>query len=72
MTDHLLTVPEAAQGIRSSEWAVRRMLRSGELRGSLVAGKWLVSESDLAAYVASKANVAPPSELHRRRRRRSA
>jgi excisionase family DNA binding protein len=64
-----LTVPEAAQRLRCSEWAVRRAIKAKEnsLRASFIAGKWLIDEDDLEDYKAANENRAP----HRRRRRRA-
>jgi excisionase family DNA binding protein len=60
MTDHmneqLLTVEEVAERLRLDPEAVRRYLRSGELRGMRFGnrGGWRISEVDLAAFLAAR------------------
>lgn len=63
----MMTVPEVAEHLRCSEWAVRSLAREGALRGSLVSGRWLFTREDIDEYVDSLANRAPA----RRRRRRA-
>lgn len=47
MTSRMLTAQEAAREMRCHEKTVRRMIGRGEIRGSIVAGKWLINEDDL-------------------------
>jgi len=62
-----LTVPEVAARLRCKEWAARRLINApGGIRASKVAGRWLVHEDDLAAYLESQANR--PKARQRRRR----
>lgn len=65
------TVPEVAARLRCAEWTVRDMARKGELRGSLIAGRWLFEDADIQAYIDSRANVPGPEAGRRRRRRAS-
>lgn len=54
MEDRLLTVPEAAERLRVSEWSIRRWLRSGRLKGVRIGGSragWRVRESELEAFL---------------------
>lgn len=57
----LLTVAEVAAALKCSEQFVRDQLTRKHLRGSKLENKvgWRVSQADLDAYVAAKANVAP-------------
>jgi excisionase family DNA binding protein len=64
----MMTVPEVAEHLRCSEWAVRTLARNGSLRGSLVSGRWLFRLEDVDEYVDEQANRAP---VRRRRRRAS-
>ena len=50
----------------TADW-IRQQLRSGKLRGSKVAGRWVVEESAIDEMVANGANATA-----RRRRRRAA
>jgi excisionase family DNA binding protein len=56
MEDRLLTVREAAERLRVSEWTIRRWLRTGELKGSRFGDKagWRVRESELEAFLKRK------------------
>jgi excisionase family DNA binding protein len=63
----MMTVPEVAEHLRCSEWAVRTLARSGALRGSLVSGRWLFRLEDVEEYVDEQAN----RPVVRRRRRRA-
>ena len=52
--DRLLTVPEVAKQMRSSEETVRRWLRSGRLRGFQPGGTrlgWRVTESEIRRFM---------------------
>lgn len=62
----MLTVPEVAERLRCSEWAVRTVARQGTLRGSLVAGRWLFADDDVQDYIDSLQN-RPPARRRRRR-----
>lgn len=66
MTDYL-TPEQAAELLPfgNADW-VRMQLRGGRLRGSKVAGRWLVEESAITEMVEAGTNST------RRRRRRSA
>lgn len=67
MTQPELTVPEVAQRLRCSEWAVRNLVNApGGIRAAKVAGKWLVTEEDLAEYRESQANRPKPRQRRRR------
>ncbi len=52
--DRLLTVPEVAERMRSSEETVRRWLRSGRLRGFQPGGTrlgWRITESEMRRFM---------------------
>ncbi|MGZ4519137.1 MAG: helix-turn-helix domain-containing protein [Mycobacteriaceae bacterium] len=64
-----LTVPEVAARLRCNHESVRRLINApGGIRAAKIAGRWLVTEEDLAAYEDSRANRPKP----RQRRRRAA
>lgn len=67
MSDDLLTVPEVALRLRCQPATVRDIARRGDLRGALVAGRWLFAPEDVREYVDAAANREPA----RRRRRRA-
>jgi excisionase family DNA binding protein len=46
-----LTLAEAAESARCCADTIRRRVRSGELPASLVAGRYLIDESDLIAFM---------------------
>jgi DNA binding domain, excisionase family len=48
-----MTVPEAADYLRISESGVRRLVRSGQLKSALLAGRRLVRRVDVDALLAS-------------------
>lgn len=52
----LLTIPEVAQEMRCGETVVKKLIASGTLRASKVAGKWLIERADMTAYVAAQSN----------------
>jgi hypothetical protein len=58
MTRPLLTVPQVALILQSSERFVLDELRRKNLRGSKTAAGWRVAEDDLDTYIDAKANVA--------------
>lgn len=62
-----LTIPELAAHLRCGEWAAARLVRTGQIEGSKVAGRWLVTEQAADAYVASQSNQAPSRQRRRRR-----
>jgi excisionase family DNA binding protein len=52
--DRMLTVPEVAERVRTTEDTVRRWLRAGKLKGRKLGGDRLgyrVKESDLRAFI---------------------
>ncbi|NYG05707.1 hypothetical protein BJ986_000194 [Phycicoccus badiiscoriae] len=56
-----------AERLRCSEWAVRTLVMApGGLRAAKIAGRWLIEEEDLVAYVESQANRAKPRQRRRR------
>ncbi len=68
----LLTADELAARWRCEPESVTAAIRRGELRASKIAGRWLVTEDDVAAYMQARANVAPTKKRTRRPRGRSA
>ena len=67
MSAPLLTVDEVAAQLRCGPWVVKQRLRAGELEGSKPAGKWLVSQESVDAWLEATRN----GQHARRRRRRS-
>lgn len=61
MTSRPLTTAEAAEALRCHEKTVRRMIGRGELRATLVAGRYLIAPEDLPT-------AAPPRPAPPRRR----
>lgn len=62
--DAFLTVGEIAKRIRANPETVRRWLRSGRLKGVMLAGDslgWRVLESDLARFIASATPANAPT-----------
>ena len=47
----LLTVEDVAKRLQVHPEVVRRYLRSGELRGIQIGGRWRIAEEDLAAFI---------------------
>lgn len=70
----LLTVAEVALALRCSEWSVYRLIASGDLTAAKIAGRWLVEQVDLDAFLERQAQAASPAaaSTRARRRRRSA
>jgi excisionase family DNA binding protein len=65
----MLTAREAARWLGCSVQYVRRLLRSGKLRGSKVGRDWVVEEGEVARWSALRA-VAPLFGRGMRRRQR--
>lgn len=53
MTDVLLTVPETAERLRVSRRTVERLIDAGRIRPVRIGRRVLVTERELAVYVAS-------------------
>jgi len=51
--DRLLTLKEAAEVLRLSPRTVRGYLRSGEIEGRLIGGRWRFRRADLDAFFAN-------------------
>jgi excisionase family DNA binding protein len=72
MTD-LMTTADAAERLKLSQWAVRRLLASGRLRGSRIPGRgggeWRIDQQALDDFLAEHANTTPPETKRRRKRR---
>lgn len=60
-----LTVNEAAEYLRCGVWTIKRLCGAGALVASKVAGRWLISEDSVAAYLGATSNSP------RRRRKRA-
>jgi excisionase family DNA binding protein len=60
--DVLLTVKEVAEQLRLSEEAVRRLLRSKQLRGYTVQGSWRVKQEDLKEFLERQSNIREDSK----------
>ena len=48
--DHLLTLREAATVLRLNPRTLREYVRSGELQGRLIGGRWRFRRADLDAF----------------------
>jgi len=57
MSDKLLTVKEVAQQLQVSEEAVRRLLRTKEMRGSLVSNVWRIRQEYVDEYLDKHLNT---------------
>jgi excisionase family DNA binding protein len=68
----LLTTDELADRWRCGSTAVADAIRAGELRAAKIAGRWLVTEDDAAAYESARVNIAPAVKRARRPRARRA
>jgi excisionase family DNA binding protein len=51
-----LTIQEVAHLARCEHRTVRRAIRSGELRASLIGGRWIVREDAVEAWFDARAN----------------
>lgn len=61
------TVPEVAEKLRCSLDSIRRLINTpGGIRASKVAGRWLIADEDLTAYLESRANRARPRPRRQR------
>ena len=80
--NHLLTVTEAARLLKTSEYQVKALARSGELPGAKWGGAWRFSLADLEAFFLAHRHKqemdeltvharARAEEISRRARRRS-
>lgn len=56
-----LTVPEVAELFRCSARSVLTMIARGDLEGSKIAGRWLVTCAAIADYITR--NLADPAEV---------
>ena len=62
----MITVPEAARRAGKNPETVRRWIREGKLRASKVGTQHVIEEQDLAALLATDADVLPlPPEWQR-------
>lgn len=52
----MLNISQVSEHLSLSEWTVRKMLRSGEIKGSKIRNRWRVRPSDLNSYIESKSN----------------
>ncbi|HUU54493.1 MAG TPA: helix-turn-helix domain-containing protein [Armatimonadota bacterium] len=59
----LLTVAEAAKLLKTSEYQVRELARSGELRGAKWGGAWRFSLTDLEAFYLAHRRSGENNEL---------
>ena len=56
MSNCRVLVPEVSAQLRCSERAVLRLIASGDLVASKVAGKWLVDIDSISAYLDKTSN----------------
>lgn len=57
MSDRLLTVKEVALQLQMSEEAVRRLLRTKEMRGSFVSNTWRIRQEYVDEYLEKHLNT---------------
>ena len=62
----ILTVQEVAERMRCEHRTVRRAIRSGELEGALIGGKWLVREEAVDEWCRSRCASLNPFSRPRR------
>lgn len=72
MNDALLTVPEVADRLRSSQRFVADAIRRGDLAASKIGRRWVIADADVAAFLAAHRNVPAESRPRQRRNRRVA
>lgn len=60
MISRYMTTAEVAETLRLTPWQVLNLCREHKIPASKPAGKWLIAESDLVAYIESGANNAEP------------
>ncbi len=61
MTSPYLTVQEVAELARCEHRTVRRAIRDGELRASLIGGRWIVKDTPLEEWIEGCANDRRPA-----------
>lgn len=59
MTTEKLTTGDLARTWRCGNRAVLNAIARGELRATMIGGRWLVNPEDAAAYERTRANVQP-------------
>jgi excisionase family DNA binding protein len=55
-----LTVQEVAELARCEHRTVRRAIRDGQLKASLIGGRWIVKDTDVEEWFELCANSRPP------------
>ena len=72
-----LTLPEAAEELRRSVWAVRQLIKSGQLQASNTCidpastkPRYLISSASIEDFLARRATVASPAAAPKRTRTR--
>lgn len=61
MSSPYLTVQEVAELARCEHRTVRRAITSGELKASLIGGRWIVKDSAVEEWIEGCANERRPS-----------
>lgn len=60
MSSPYLTVQEVAELARCEHRTVRRAIKKGELRASLIGGRWIVKDIAVEEWIEACANDRPP------------
>lgn len=69
MTSPYLTVQEVAELARCEHRTVRRAIRDGELRASLIGGRWIVKDTAVDEWIEGCPNDRCPAMAPSRTRR---
>jgi excisionase family DNA binding protein len=56
MSDNYLPIAETSRMLKTSDFTIRRLIKSRELRAVKVGGQWRVFEADVEEYLAEKEN----------------
>jgi excisionase family DNA binding protein len=52
----LLTLEDVAQVLKCNSQTVRKLVKSGKLKGQLIAGRYIIKREDLEAFIEGKTN----------------
>jgi len=56
MSDNYFPIAETSRMLKTSDFTIRRLIKSKQLRGVKVGGQWRIFEADLEEYLAEKEN----------------
>ncbi len=60
MLDRLYSIPEAADALRVSHWAVRKWIREGKMRSSKAGKRRVIRETELQRFVVDDPRTVQP------------